>query len=77
MAALLLLSDESLAQVFHLNRAMIIIGKRPDCDIVLSDARVSKMHARIVQKADGLYIEDMKSTNTTRVGGIALKTPRR
>ena len=77
MAALTLLSAESPAQVFYLDQALIVIGKRADCDIVLPGAHVSKTHAQIVQKSDGLYIEDLNSTNSTRVGGIVLKAPHR
>jgi phosphoserine phosphatase RsbU/P len=77
MASLTLLPGKSPADVFHITRAETVIGKRADCDIVLAGNYVSKIHARILRHSDGLYIEDLKSTNTTQVGGVPVETPRR
>lgn len=46
-----------------------IIGRAPDCDIVLSDLRVSRHHARIVEDGAGMVIEDLESANGVRVNG--------
>ncbi len=77
MPSLTLLPGESPAEVFPINQPSMVIGKTPECDIILSGAYVSKVHARIVVNPDGLYIEDLKSTNATRVGGVPLKAPHR
>lgn len=42
-----------------------VIGRAPDCDIMLYDLRVSRRHARIVRDGDALTIEDLGSSNGT------------
>jgi hypothetical protein len=53
-----------------------IIGSNPDtCDIVFSDERVSKQHARIqVTKDDHLLIEDLKSQQGTKINSVLIET---
>ena len=54
----------------------IIIGKIPGKGKFVVDAQysdVSRQHAKIVRKSDGIYIEDLNSTNYTYVNGIAVK----
>lgn len=47
----------------------VVIGRAPDCDVVLTDTSVSRRHARIVAR-DGRYrLEDLQSQNGTIVGG--------
>jgi pSer/pThr/pTyr-binding forkhead associated (FHA) protein len=43
------------------------IGRSPSADILLDDVTVSRDHARIVRRPDGLYIEDAASLNGTYV----------
>jgi pilus assembly protein CpaF len=52
-----------------------VIGKRPDCAVVLSDDKVSRRHARLVESAAGIVIEDLGSTNGTIVNGDAIAAP--
>ncbi|MBC8506553.1 MAG: FHA domain-containing protein [Anaerolineales bacterium] len=50
----------------------ISIGRADDGDIVLSDADVSRQHARIRQLGDNYWIEDLGSTNGTFVNQQAI-----
>lgn len=51
----------------------ISIGRAANCDIVLRDASVSKLHAHIASVADGAYaITDNRSHNGTVVNGARL-----
>ena len=55
----------------------IIIGKEVQKGNYVVDAKyssVSRKHAKIVRKNDGIYIEDLDSTNYTYVNGIAVKS---
>lgn len=48
----------------------LVVGRHPDCDIVLPVAEVSRRHARLVLR-DGIWsIQDLESTNGTFVNGV-------
>jgi serine phosphatase RsbU (regulator of sigma subunit)/pSer/pThr/pTyr-binding forkhead associated (FHA) protein len=72
MAALRLLAPGSPDTVFPLDRGVTLIGKAVGCDLRLPDSPVSKEHARIERRTEGYYIEDLASTNGTRVSGEKL-----
>lgn len=49
-------------------RADLTIGRHPECDVVLTDGKVSSRHARVVAGPDGTFaIEDLGSANKTSV----------
>ncbi len=50
----------------------LLIGRSPECDLILPDPSVSRKHARIVGTNFGFYIEDT-STNGTFIGGKRIK----
>lgn len=45
------------------------VGADPDCDVVVTAPPVSARHCRLIQADDGLYVEDLSSTNGTWVDG--------
>ena len=77
MPSLTMLTGEWPGKVFSLHGDETVIGKKADCNIVLPDRHVSKSHARIVRRPDGLYIENLENTNDTKVNGVLLEEPRR
>lgn len=50
-----------------------VIGRDPACDVWLDAATVSRRHARIVVSDNGVELEDLGSTNGTKIGGTALE----
>src|SRR5262249_27373542 len=70
MPSLIMQSGDWPGKVFPLHRDEMVIGKRADCDIILPDQHVSKLHARIVRRHDDLYIENLENTNETKVNGM-------
>ncbi len=50
-------------------RAGMKLGRDPRNDIVLTDPNASGRHAHIVPEGDGLAIEDLGSSNKTRIAG--------
>jgi len=55
----------------------ILVGRAPSADLRLDDSRVSRLHARIEMRDDGVYVEDLGSRNGTSVDGVPVTTPRR
>lgn len=53
--------------------AFVIGKKKEEADLVLDDFSVSRMHARISKEIDGIYIEDLNSTNGTYKNGLRLQ----
>ncbi len=54
-----------------------VIGRGSDADIVIDSRAISRRHARIHQTDDGFEIEDLGSSNGTRVGGRKLASGER
>jgi pSer/pThr/pTyr-binding forkhead associated (FHA) protein len=55
----------------------ILVGRAPGADIRIADPRVSRLHARLEMRDDGVYVEDLGSRNGTRVDGEAIGESRR
>jgi hypothetical protein len=53
----------------------MVIGRRPDCDIIIEDPSVSRVHAVLLRYADTWVLADHDSTNGTRVNGEPLVAP--
>ena len=51
-----------------LTDAGVLIGRNPECTLVLSDDFASGRHARIYRQDDGWYVDDLGSTNGTFSG---------
>ena len=50
----------------------IVLGRHPDCDIVLESGAVSREHARIWRVGGDFFVEDLHSRNGTFVNGRAV-----
>ena len=75
-AALISLRPDSYPDI-SLNRDHLLIGKNPDkADIILPSETVSRVHARIEKRSDGLYVTDLFSTNGTFLDGHRLEPNR-
>lgn len=51
----------------------IVIGRLPECSIVLSDANVSRRHAEVRRQGTDVVVVDLGSTNGTRVNGVPVR----
>ena len=56
-----------------LTKDHLVIGRDPDCDVVVAHPIVSKKHAEIVKQNGKILIVDLGSTNGTFVNGIRIK----
>ena len=55
-----------------LGRSGVLIGRSPECTLVLDDEFSSGRHARILPRAEGWFVEDLGSRNGTFLGGSRL-----
>jgi len=53
------------------------MGRSESADILVNDPFASSAHARVFQRGDFMYIEDMGSTNGTYLNGRQLRTAER
>ncbi len=60
--------------IVSLTKPSFLIGKKKEeVDIVLQDASVSRIHAKITQENGMFYVEDINSTNGTFKNGLRLQ----
>ena len=66
-ASLLVLKGSSPGQRVELDPEKVILGRNPDCHVVITGTAVSRAHAQIVRVQGKYFIEDNKSRNGTYV----------
>lgn len=61
-------------KVISLEKLPLVIGKKEGkADVVLQDASVSRLHARLTEEKERIYLEDMNATNGTFKNGVRLR----
>ena len=71
--AILILTSEKEETVFELDKDIVVIGRKSDCDIILNDEQISTHHARIIKDGERHRLEDMDSMNGTCVNSKEIK----
>jgi adenylate cyclase len=66
----LIYQDAETPQAYTFAAGEVVIGRSPDCQIVLKDFGISRTHAKVVADEDGVRIQDLKSKNGTQVNGV-------
>ncbi|MBR1865551.1 MAG: FHA domain-containing protein [Lachnospiraceae bacterium] len=57
------------------NTRSVVLGCMPEsCNYVLTARGISRMHAKIMERADGIYLLDLNSTNGTYLNGEILES---
>ena len=54
---------------------LVTIGRQASCSIVIADSNISRVHARFRAGDNGWTIEDLGSTNGTKVNGVLITEP--
>ena len=60
----------------ELGSRTLVLGRHPDCEVVLSDPKVSRRHAELRPLRDGYELVDLRSSNGTRVGDAEISRHR-
>ncbi|MBX3420222.1 MAG: SpoIIE family protein phosphatase [Pirellulaceae bacterium] len=69
MAYLTAISGSGYGKRIELTKKNTVMGRHPDCDVVLESGAVSRQHASIEEVANGYQLVDLKSRNGTFVNG--------
>ena len=80
LGRLVVLRSEVLAagDAYAIDSTALSVGRGDDNDLAIAgDDYVSARHARFEPRRDGVYLQDVGSTNGTFVNGIRLTSPRR
>lgn len=75
MAHLTAVNGPSSGTRYELIKSVTILGRSPECDVVLDAGAVSRQHARIVRRGDELLLEDLKSRNGSFLNGQLVSQP--
>jgi DNA-binding winged helix-turn-helix (wHTH) protein len=62
-------------RVIPLGEGEFLAGRGEECAVVIDASTVSRRHAKIVVNAEHITIEDLASTNGTRVNGMPITVP--
>lgn len=73
MAKIILTLGEKQLREIPLSKERVMIGRRPHNDIVIDDLAISGEHAIIVSTDRDAFLEDLNSTNGTKVNGQPVK----
>ena len=69
MAFLRVIKGSCPGQVLELTGERMVIGRHPNCEIVLDNVAVSRHHAQILESHGNYYLEDLRSRNRTYLNG--------
>jgi pSer/pThr/pTyr-binding forkhead associated (FHA) protein len=72
---LVVVQGSQAGQSAALSDGVIMIGRGAECQIILDDDYVSTRHARVVSGENGIYVEDLGSTNGSYVNGQRITAP--
>lgn len=75
MAILEIVNGSDAGRRCEITNGGLSIGRDASCDVVVPEETVSRQHARVVQKPDGFYVEDLRSLNGTYVNGRLIQAP--
>lgn len=69
MAYLIAINGTAQGTRYDLENAVTVLGRHPECDVILDAGAVSRQHARITRRGNELLLEDLRSRNGTYLNG--------
>jgi len=70
---LVLYDGKKVKKVYALDKPEMLVGRSPECDVMIDDKTVSRVHARITSKPERIVVEDLNSLNGTYINNDAVK----
>jgi adenylate cyclase len=68
----LIYQDGDTTQTHTFSTGEVVIGRSPECQVVLKDFGISRQHAKITVGEDGVRIMDLRSKNGTQVNAVSV-----
>lgn len=66
----------STGQVLEFTKDVVLIGRSSDCDMILKQPAVSRIHTKLSRDANGnYYVEDMNTSNGTYITEMDERIP--
>ena len=62
-------SDETGPKTHEFSSGELILGRAPDCQVILKDFGISRQHAKLIADPGGVRIMDLGSKNGTKING--------
>ena len=75
LPCVLQISGGTLGRRFELGPHGLVVGRDPENEICADLPSISRRHARLYEKEDGAWLEDLGSTNGTLVNGVPVDGP--
>jgi adenylate cyclase len=64
--------EDGTERVYPVGTGEVVLGRSPDCDVVLKDFGISRHHARLLVDGERCRLVDLKSKNGTHVNGVPI-----
>ncbi len=76
MGSVVVIEGPNAGEIYLIGEEGALFGRDPACTFQLTDHRVSRRHFCVRADAGGIIIEDLRSTNGTKLNGETLRAPR-
>ena len=73
MWAIRFLNGKLCGQEIPLQEGTYLLGRGEDCQITIPDSGISKKHAELEVDEEGVFVQDLKSSNGTFLNGIKIQ----
>ena len=71
--SLVVIRGQQLGRRIDLGAGPVLIGRSPDCDVLIAERSVSRAHCRVFQQDQGYWVEDLGSTNASFVNDVKIE----
>src|SRR6266849_5499060 len=69
----LIVKHHGSTQEYPLCEGRTVVGRAPQCDVVINDDSISRQHARLVVRPDDVQLSDLQSRNGTYFAGEPIR----